>query len=90
MFSVRSGFGAKAEALIVSMRSRAERSRVTGVGTPVTKSPDRPQYFVLTNDQSCPGMGRAEKFGIVDEAAAVRADGRVGRVSDNMTMMAAS
>jgi hypothetical protein len=36
-----------------------------GTGTPETKSPDRPQYFVVSNDQSCAGVERAEKFGIV-------------------------
>jgi hypothetical protein len=34
------------------------------MGTPETK-PDKPQYFVVTNDQSCAGVERAEKFGIV-------------------------
>jgi hypothetical protein len=67
MFSVRSGSGAKAEALIDSMRCDPvpkEAGRVTGTGTPETK-PDRPQYFVVTNDQSCAGLERAEKVGIV-------------------------
>jgi hypothetical protein len=44
---------------------RAERIRVTRTRTPETKSRDRPQYFVVTNDQSCAGVERAEKFGIV-------------------------
>jgi hypothetical protein len=58
---------AKAEALIVfdTVRPRAERIRVTGTGTPETKSSDRPQYFVVRNDQCCAGVERAEKFDIV-------------------------
>jgi hypothetical protein len=36
-------------------------------GVPETKSPDRPQYFVVTNDQSCACVEPAENFGIVTD-----------------------
>ena len=67
MFSVRSASEAKIEALIVSTRCNPllKEFGVTGTGTPETKSRNRPQYFVVTNDQSCAGVERSEKLGIV-------------------------
>jgi hypothetical protein len=74
-----------------AVRSRAERIRVTGTGTPETKPIGRNTLLLqMINPAPTSNALKSSVSSPADEVAAVRADGRLGRVSDNVATIAAS
>jgi hypothetical protein len=88
MFSVRSGSGADRFDVV---RSRAERIRLIGAGTPEqNRRIGRNTLLLQIINSALASNALKRSVSPSDELAAVRADGRFGRVSDNMATIAAS
>jgi hypothetical protein len=88
MFSVRSTLGAKIElkSRVVLTRSTILGQKIwaTGAGTP-ERNRDKPQCFVVTNDQSLRRSKRPKlELGARRELVAVSGDGNLDRISVSM------